>query len=275
MGLGAVIFDLDDTLIEEEAVARASVRSAGSLIPGVDPDRAEDFILATARAIWRAGPYHRLAVALGIASWEGLWASFEGCHPSLDGLKAWAPSYRRQAWQAATGELGRPDPELALAMAAAYEAAQRVGHRLLDGAAEAVRSTAAAGYRLGLLTNGPADIQRLKLDQSGLGSYFDVVVISGEAGTGKPSPEAFSLVLDALGVLPHEAVMVGDSWERDVRGATASGIGAVWIAAGRPLPDRKCPVSVIPSIGALAPELDRSARRRTRPSGTGTSLGQG
>jgi putative hydrolase of the HAD superfamily len=257
MRFGAVIFDLDDTLIEEAAVARASVRSAARLLPGVDVDRAEDVILSTARGLWRAGPYHRVAVALGIASWEGLWASFEGCHPSLDGLAAWAPTYRREAWEAATGELYRPDPERALAMGSAYEAAQRAGHRLLDGAAEAVRSAAAAGYRLGLLTNGPADIQRLKLDQTGLGSYFDTVVISGEEGTGKPSPEAFNLVLDALEVLPQQAVMVGDSWERDVRGATASGIGAIWIAAGRPLPDGESRVTAIPSIGALASELDR------------------
>ncbi|MHB1447503.1 MAG: HAD family hydrolase [Acidimicrobiales bacterium] len=261
MAFRAVIFDLDDTLIEEEAVARASVRSTGSLIPGVDTDRAEDVILATARRIWRAGPYHRLAVELGIASWEGLWASFEGCHPSLDGLAAWAPSYRRQAWEAAVAELGRPDPGLALAMAGAYEAAQRVGHRLLDGAGEAVRSAAAAGHRLGLLTNGPADIQRLKLDQSGLGSYFDVVVISGAAGTGKPSPEAFNLVLEALEVTPQEAVMVGDSWERDVKGATAAGIAAIWIAAGRPVPGGESSVSVIPSIGALGPELSMPAAK--------------
>lgn len=53
------------------------------------------------------------------------------------------------------------------------------------------------------------------------------MVISGEAGVGKPSPEAFHLVLDALGVRPEQAVMVGDSRERDVKGALAVGVRPV------------------------------------------------
>jgi FMN phosphatase YigB (HAD superfamily) len=54
-------------------------------------------------------------------------------------------------------------------------------------------------------------MQRLKLDQSGLAGYFDAVVVSGEAGVGKPYPEAFGPVVDALAVGPEEALMVGDS----------------------------------------------------------------
>lgn len=256
--LQAVIFDLDDTLIVEEAVARASLRSTAQLVPGAHPDRVEEVVLAVARAAWRAGPYHRLAVELGIASWEGLWASFDGCHTSLDGLAAWAPTYRQQAWQTAVAELGLDDPGLGPAMAATFVEAQRAGHPLIGGAGETVQE-AAARYRLGLLTNGPPDIQRLKLVQTGLAGCFDAAVISGEAGVGKPSPEAFHLVLDALDVRPEEAVMVGDSWDRDVKGALAAGIRPMWIAAARPRLDEDLGVTAIPSIGALGAILNASA----------------
>lgn len=245
-----VIFDLDDTLIVEEAVARASLRATAALVPGADPDRVEAVVLVTARALWRAGPHHPLAAALGIASWEGLWATFDGGHPSLDDLAAWVPGYRERAWRAAATELGSDDPELASAMAAAYVEAQRTGHHLIDGAAETVRS-AAASSRLALLTNGPADIQRHKLERTGLASCFEVVAISGVSGVGKPSPAAFQRVLDVLGVRPEDAIMVGDSWERDVRGALGAGIRPIWIAGGRPVPDDDLGVEAISSIAAL------------------------
>ena len=246
----AVIFDLDNTLIVEEAVARASLRAAAAVCPGLDPGRAEQVTLARARRSWRAGPHHRLCLDLGFASWEGLWSSFAGCHPSVDELREWAPGYREETWQAAVSELGVGEPGLASAMAEAYVDAQRGGHPLIDGAAATVRKLAGR-IRLGLLTNGPADIQRLKLDQSGLADCFDAVVVSGEVGVGKPSAEAFGRVLDALSVGPDDAVMVGDSWERDVRGAVSAGITPIWVAAGRAVPETLAGVRVISSVGAL------------------------
>lgn len=255
VALRAVIFDLDDTLIVEEATARTSLQSAARLAPAADPDRAVDVILAAARKMWRAGPHHRIAIDLGIASWEGLWSRFEGCHPCLDALAAWAPTYRQEAWTAALEELGADDPGLASAMSAAYEEAQRGGHPLVAGAAEAVQ-WAAARFRLGLLTNGPADIQRHKLEGTGLAGFLNAVVVSGETGAGKPSPDAFRFAVEALGVAAGEAVMVGDSWERDIRGALEAGIAPIWVSAGRRAPEPDPRVTVVASIAALADGLD-------------------
>jgi putative hydrolase of the HAD superfamily len=254
VALRAVIFDLDDTLIVEEATARASLRSAARFLPGVDLDQAPRVLLAAARAVWRRGPHHRLAMDLGIASWEALWSRFEGCHPCLDGMAAWAPAYRREAWTAGLRELGFDDPSLASAMDAGYEEAQRAGHPLIAGAADAVR-IAATRYRLAVLTNGPADIQRLKLDRSGLAGCFGAVVVSGETGVGKPSPGAFELALEGLGVAASEAAMVGDSWERDVRGALQAGIAPIWVSGGRPAPEVDPSVTVVASIHNLVGAL--------------------
>ena len=183
----AVVFDLDETLVVEEAVARASLRSAVALVPGVDLDWAGETVLGAAQALWRSGPHYQLALELGIASWEALWSRFKGCHRRLDGLRDWAGSSRKQAWQAAVAELGADDPGLGSAMGAASEHAQRSGHPLTEGAKEAV-GFARQHFRTGLLTDGTADIQRLKLAQSGLGGLFDAIVVSGEAGVAKPSP---------------------------------------------------------------------------------------
>jgi HAD superfamily hydrolase (TIGR01549 family) len=232
--LQAVILDLDDTLIVEEATARASLRSTARLLPDLEPARVEEVVLGAARSVWRAGPYHGLAVELGIAS------------------------YRTKAWRAALAQLGSDDPGLAEAMADAYETAQRAGHPLIDGAREAVEGLSAR-FRLGLLTNGPSDIQRLKLEGTGLASAFEAVVVSGEAGVGKPSPDAFRLVLEGLDIDPGEAVMVGDSWERDVEGAQAVGIHPVWISGGRSAPGADPTVTLVESVGEIIEALAEPA----------------
>jgi putative hydrolase of the HAD superfamily len=244
------IFDLDDTLIVEVEVARSSLRQVAGLVPELDPDRVEEVVLETARGLWRAGPYRQLCADLGIASWEGLWATFEGGHPVTDGLRDWARHYRPAAWHDALSALGVDDPAVAEAMAAGYIEAQRRGHRLIEGAEALVRSLAGS-RRIGLLTNGPADIQQLKFDATGLADCFDAVVISGEVGVGKPDPAVFALVLDRLGATPETAVMIGDSWERDVLGALAVGMPAVWVAAGRPPPEERADVTVVESVAEL------------------------
>lgn len=241
---GAVIFDLDDTLVIEEEVARRSLRQVAGLIPGENPQRFEEVVLRCAHATWRTGPCFSLCQDLGIASWEGLWSTFEGGHPDLDDLRAWARGYRPAVWRQALAEFEVDDPELAAAMADAYVSAQRRGHSLVDGAGDLVRSL--AGRRpLGLLTNGPPDIQRLKLDGTGLADCFDAVVISGELGIGKPDPAIFAHTLDQLGAAAASSIMIGDSWERDVLGALGAGMAAVWIADGRPVPEKLDAVSVV------------------------------
>ncbi len=87
----------------------------------------------------------------------------------------------------------------------------------------------ARDYRLALLTNGAPDLQRQKIAVAGLDGRFEVTVVSGELGIGKPDPRIFAHTLAALGVGAPEAAMIGDSVERDIEGAKACGIRAIRI----------------------------------------------
>lgn len=245
-----VIFDLDDTLIVEEEVALASLRRAAQLVEGKDPGQVQEAVLVTARRIWHAGPDYPLCRQLGIASWEALWATFEGSPSVLDEVRDWVPVYRQETWRAGLAELGIDDPALATALSGAYMEYERNGHPLVAGAAELVHSLTGR-YRLGLLTNGPADIQRLKLEGTGLADCFEAVVISGEVGLGKPDPDVFSLTLARLGAKAESTVMVGDSWECDIIGALDSGLSAVWVSGGRPEPEKRPNVAMVGGVGDL------------------------
>ena len=90
-------------------------------------------------------------------------------------------------------------------------------------------SGASAERRLGIITNGPADVQRDKVDLLQIRHLVDFVIISGEFGTSKPDPEIYTEALKRAGAEPEETVFVGDSAEHDIAGAHASGLRSVWI----------------------------------------------
>ena len=98
-------------------------------------------------------------------------------------------------------------------------------------------------------------MQWTKLATCGLAAWFDAVAISGACGVGKPDPAFFAIVLAQLGVPPAGAVMIGDSWERDVVGARCAGVAAIWVSYGRPVPEVPSDVRIIESVGDLTVEL--------------------
>jgi len=78
-----------------------------------------------------------------------------------------------------------------------------------------------ADYRLALITDGHAKVQRRKIRKLELDSMIDCIIIADDYGRShwKPDPLPFATACSKLGVSPGEAVMVGDNPERDVRGA--------------------------------------------------------
>lgn len=89
-----------------------------------------------------------------------------------------------------------------------------------------------------IVTNGITAIQRNRIDKSPLKEMISGVVISEEAGISKPRPEVFLMALESLRIAPHEALMVGDGINSDIRGANNAGIDACWLNPSRaPLPD--------------------------------------
>lgn len=82
---------------------------------------------------------------------------------------------------------------------------------------------------LGIITNGPAEVQREKVALLQIRPLVDFVIISGEFGTSKPDPAIYAAALEQTGTTPDETVFIGDSAEHDIAGAQASGMRSVWI----------------------------------------------
>ena len=221
----ALLFDLDETLMLEEPAAVAAFEATAGAAPGIDAARLAVDARTHARALWYAAPTHPYCRRIGMSSSEGLWCRFESDDETVRELRAWAPAYRRDAWALALADQGVEDPALAAELGERFGAERRGRHHTFADVAAALDELSA--HPMAAVTNGAACLQREKLAASGLEDRFDAVVVSGELGVGKPDASVFRHALSLLGA--ERGVMIGDSLDRDIDGARAAGLGAVWI----------------------------------------------
>ncbi len=86
--------------------------------------------------------------------------------------------------------------------------------------------------RIGLITNGPAEVQRAKIELLQVARHVDFIIISGEFGVWKPDPAIFAEALRLGEATAADAVFIGDSVEHDMAGARAAGIRSIWVNRG-------------------------------------------
>lgn len=214
MSLRAILFDLDDTLVNRTAAFRDALRerlTAGKLAPEKLEPALEAIMAMDERGRRERADFWRAAILRA---------------PQL----GWDPR-ELQAWGGpAIASRIAPDPAVRAAL-------------------EALRGR---GLRLALVSNGASKHQREKLDSSGLGDLFEAVVISGEVGVRKPDPAIFQLALEQLGVSASEALSVGDDPERDVEAARAAGLEVVWVEGTETWPEALTrPAMVVKSVTEL------------------------
>lgn len=83
-------------------------------------------------------------------------------------------------------------------------------------------------YNLHIITNGFAEVQYKKINNSNIGSYFQTVTNSEMAGVKKPNPIIFDYALDLAKAKKENSIMIGDSFEADVQGALNAGLDAIF-----------------------------------------------
>ncbi len=98
--------------------------------------------------------------------------------------------------------------------------------QVADGTTETLSELAAAGYRLGVISNADGRIEAL-LESVGLRGHFEFVVDSELFGVTKPDPEIFLEGCRRMGLPAGECLYVGDLYPVDYLGATRAGLQAV------------------------------------------------
>jgi putative hydrolase of the HAD superfamily len=190
--LRAILFDLDNTLLDFSGFKNGSA-------------------LAAAKAIKEAGVGKRESEIYGkimqIYDKKGIEYQF--------------------AFSEALRELGVEDPNLfEHARQAAIIAYTKKKYKLLKPRHRVIRTLSAlkSKYKLGIVTDAPKDKAWQRLILAGLDHFFYPVVTSSDTGEKKPSAAPFKKALALLKAKPDEALYVGDMLEKDIIGAKKAGM---------------------------------------------------
>lgn len=93
--------------------------------------------------------------------------------------------------------------------------------------------------QLGIITNGPSDHQRNKIERLGLRRFIPEkhIIISGDIGVAKPDAAIFAYAAQRMNLV-NPPLFVGDSIENDIKGAKKAGWYTLWFnRRGLPLPE--------------------------------------
>ena len=184
-----------------------------------------------------------------------------------DGTATW------QVWMGATIERYGLDTTVD-DMRARFRPAYLTSYALEPAVAEGLRGLRAAGWHLGVVTNGPPS-QVEKIHGTGLAELVDGWAVSEEVGARKPDRRIFEVAADRCGAALDGGWMVGDSADADMAGGRAAGLRCIWLHRGRPWDERSPspdhqvdgPVAAIEVVGASAREepTGPGQPRSTRP----------
>lgn len=136
------------------------------------------------------------------------------------------------------------------------------------GCVPTLEKLARAGYRLGLITNGRAAVQRNKVEALGIKPIFELIIYTDELGDNrefwKPSPVPYTVAREFFQVPPGEMVYIGDDPKIDFPGARACGMNVMHVTNDT----RKSSIGqdtdrVLESINALPSALETRHDERT------------
>jgi len=186
----AVVFDLDNTLVDFMAMKRLAVEAA----------------------------------VAGMMD-AGLRITREQIQGHIDQIyKEQGIEYQRVFDQLLQNILGHIDYRILSAGIVAYRRAREAALKPYPHVTPTLVALSKAGVKLGLVSDAPAREAWLRLCFINYHHIFDAVVTFDDTGERKPSPKPFLMALNRLNVEPGDAIMVGDWAERDMLGAKNVGM---------------------------------------------------
>ena len=206
----AILFDLDGTLIHYRERKAQLLEIVTTLRDRFAPLTCEDIVGAIERefAIFWSDP---------------------GQH------KDWGVSLRQsrrgvcsRALRAFQHELGAHTDAIAHEIADAFHERRDSEMLVFPSAFETIDALRREGVRLALITNGPKESQRKKVQSFDLEHRFEHIQIEEEFGAGKPEEQVYRNAMAVLGVTPRETWMVGDHLVFDVGAPQRLGVFGIW-----------------------------------------------
>jgi putative hydrolase of the HAD superfamily len=229
----SLLIDLDGTLIDSAGAsveALAAVDEWACVEWGTKPNGIRSVASGILDELWREAPFAAQFRDLGFASTDALWVDFDGDGQMLSQIREWLPGFRSQFWQTVSQRLGARSAPLVDELTLRFPEERYNRLRPFPDVDSALRDLASR-FQLMIVSNGPGDVQRLKLERANLEQFFTSLLISGDIAVAKPDPRIFHHALRLAASNAQRALMIGDDWRNDVLGARWVGIDAVFVAS--------------------------------------------
>lgn len=194
----AVVFDLDNTLVDFMAMKRQAVDAAITAMIDAGLDMTYDDVKGNIDKIYQE---------------QGI-------------------EYQKVFDQLLGDILGKIDHKMLSAGIVAYRRAREAALRPYPHVSATLMELVKHGVKLAVLSDAPTREAWLRLCYINFHHIFDYVVTFDDTGRRKPDPMPFNLVLQMLQVEPGETIMVGDWAERDMVGAAAVGMKTAFAKYG-------------------------------------------
>ena len=192
----AIFFDLDGTLCDSDTAWDLALRDTFQLFHKKVTNVSEDAL---------------------VKAWQNV---HETLFERLDAGKCSMAEVRDTRFHCLFNELNLPSSELAEELNDFLSTQYITNLKLYD---DNTILNELSAFHVGIITNGAhdehIDSQLSKVKHLGLRDRIQSVTISGEIGFRKPQTKIFKVACERAGVLPKEAIMVGDSIENDIVGA--------------------------------------------------------
>lgn len=194
----AIIFDLDNTLVDFMLLKRAAVDAAVYAMMDSGLDLSFDNIKNKINEIYDA---------------EGM-------------------EYQQVFDHLLKEILGKVDYKILSAGIVAYRTAREAALKPYPGVLPTLIELIKMGLKLAVVSDAPSKEAWLRLSYINFQHFFDVVITYDETRERKPSPVPFNMALKELELKANECLMIGDWAERDMVGAKAVGMKTVFARYG-------------------------------------------
>ena len=129
-------------------------------------------------------------------------------------------------------EIGKMSYKYLAAGIVAYRKAREASLILYPNVKSTLIKLTKMGLKLGVVSDAPSREAWMRICFLNLHHIFDAVVTFDDTGFTKPSPEPFKKICSLLKIKPQNAIMIGDWPERDVMGAKEVGMLTVFAKYG-------------------------------------------
>jgi len=194
----AVIFDIDNTLMDFMKMKRASVETAVDYMidAGLDIDK-QTMVDKIFKVYWEEG---------------------------IEDQNIFDKVLLR--------EFGQIDYKILAAGIIGYRKAKEAHMMLYPHVRITLSELLRMGIRLGVVSDAPRLPVWLRIVSLNLHHYFEKVITFDDTGERKPSPKPFLKIIEEMEIKPQNAIMVGDWAERDIVGAKNIGMITAWAKYG-------------------------------------------